>query len=52
MLPRRWELDVNKYDGQFHVRWWKDIETIKIKKIFKSPFPSQEKNPKFLRCML
>jgi hypothetical protein len=47
LLPRHWELDVNKYDGQLHVHWWKDIETIKIKKIFKSPLPSQGKKPFF-----
>lgn len=52
MWPRHWELDVNNYDGQLHVHWWKDIETIKIKKIFKSPLPSQGKNPELFRCML
>ncbi len=51
MLPRHLELDVNKYDGQFHVHWWKDIETIKIKKIFKSPLPSQGTNPELFRSM-
>jgi hypothetical protein len=48
MLPRHWELDVNKCDGQFHVHWWKDIETIKIKKILKAPFPHKEKTLSFL----